>query len=275
VEGWNTDSVTSARPRPLIGVSTYRQVTSWWAWERDAALVPGAYLDMVAAAGGLPLLIPPPAEPVDAPGVADHPPPGADDLDRLVGALDGLVLIGGGDIDPARYGQVPDPHTGGINGSRDQLELGLVAAALARDVPVLAVCRGIQVLNVALGGDLVQHLPDVVGSTGHQPRAGSFGRTEVAAEPGSVVHGLLGARFEVLCCHHQALATLGRGLMVTATAGDGVVEAVELAGHRFVVGVQWHPEETGDSRLFEALIDEALGAADAVPATTETRSRHE
>ena len=257
--------MTSARPRPLIGVSTYRQVTSWWAWERDAALVPGRYLDMVDAAGGIPLLIPPPAEPVATPGAPDGGPLDADDLDRLVGVLDGLVLIGGGDIDAARYGQVPDRRNGGINELRDRLELGLITAALARGLPVLAVCRGIQVLNVALGGDLVQYLPDVVGSTSHQPRPGAFGRTEVGAEPGSVVHRLLGERFEVLCCHHQAIATLGRGLVVTGASADGVVEAVELSGHRFVVGVQWHPEETGDIRLFEALIDEALGGADGAP----------
>jgi putative glutamine amidotransferase len=260
--------VTSDHPRPLIGVSTYRQVTSWWAWERDAALVPGPYLDMVAAAGGLPLLLPPPAEPVAVPD-----PPGGRaldpaDLDRVVGRLDGLLLIGGGDMDAARYGQPGDPRNGGTSGRRDELELGLLTAALARDLPVLAVCRGIQVLNVALGGDLIQHLPDVVGSTRHQPRAGAFGPIEVTAEPDSRVGRMLGERFEVLCCHHQALATLGRGLEVTATSADGVVEAVELPGYRFVVGVQWHPEESGDTRLFETLIGEARRGTAAALSTT-------
>ena len=232
-------------PRPLIGVTTYRQTTSWWAWERDAALVPGLYLDMVVQAGGQPLLIPPVA---------------GDDADVAAGvvatveALDGLVLIGGGDLDAARYGQAPDARAGGTNVDRDRVELGLLAAALERDLPVLAVCRGHQVLNVLLGGDLVQYLPDVVGTTAHQPRAGAFGSVAVRAEPGSVVAGALGDRFEVLCCHHQAIGILGRGLVVTATSDDGVVEAVELPGHRFVVGVQWHPEELRDARLFEAMI---------------------
>ena len=160
-------------PRPLIGVTTYRQTTSWWAWERDAALVPGLYLDMVVQAGGQPLLIPPVA---------------GDDADVAAGvvatveALDGLVLIGGGDLDAARYGQAPDARAGGTNVDRDRVELGLLAAALERDLPVLAVCRGHQVLNVLLGGDLVQYLPDVVGTTAHQPRAGAFGSVAVRAE---------------------------------------------------------------------------------------------
>jgi putative glutamine amidotransferase len=239
----------------------YRQVTTWWSWERDAALVPGPYLDVVEAAGGLPLLIPPMGEPDTGPdGSAGRPLTGGD-FDRLVGALDGLVLIGGGDIDAARYGQVADARSGGTSPRRDGTELGLLRAALTRDLPVLAVCRGIQILNVALGGDLVQQLPDLIGTTAHQPRPGAFGRVEVTTVDGSAVHRLLGSRFEVLCSHHQALATLGRGLVVTATSADGVVEAAELPDRRFVVGVQWHPEETGDTRLFEALVDQALGAA--------------
>ena len=255
--------VTPARPRPLIGVSMYRQVTSWWSWERDAALVPGPYLDVVEAAGGLPLLIPPLGEPDTGPDGATRRPLTAEDFERMVGVLDGLVLIGGGDIDAARYGEVADVRSGGTSRRRDETELGLLTAALARDIPVLAVCRGIQILNVALGGGLVQQLPDVVGTTAHQPRPGSFGRIEVTTVEGSAVHGLLGPRFEVLCSHHQAVATLGRGLVATATSADGVVEAAELPDHRFVVGVQWHPEESRDTRLFEALVDESLGPSAA------------
>jgi gamma-glutamyl-gamma-aminobutyrate hydrolase PuuD len=235
-------------PRPLIGVTTYRQTTSWWAWERDAALVPGLYLDMVWRSGGQPLLIPP---------VGGDERQVAAGVVAAVAALDGLVLIGGGDIDAGRYGQEPDPRAGGTSDDRDRVELTLLAAALDRDLPVLAVCRGHQVLNVLLGGDLIQYLPDVVGSNAHQPRAGAFGSVTVRTEPGSVVAGALGERFDVLCCHHQAIGSLGRGLVVTATSDDGVVEAVELPGRRFVVGVQWHPEEERDTRLFEAMIGPA------------------
>jgi putative glutamine amidotransferase len=250
--------MSQARQRPLVGVSTYRQTTSWWAWERDAALVPGTYLDVLDSAGGQPVLIPPAAschEPDDRPGwsTAER----SRGLDRLVASLDGLLLIGGGDLDAGRYGQVVDPRNGGVSGDRDDLEFALVEAALRADLPVLAVCRGIQVLNVHLGGDLVQQLPDLVGSSVHQPRPGAFGPITVATEPRSTVRHLLGERTEVLCSHHQAIGALGRDLVVTARSSDGVIEAVELPGHRFVVGVQWHPEETGDRRLFDALVDAA------------------
>jgi gamma-glutamyl-gamma-aminobutyrate hydrolase PuuD len=228
----------------------YRQTTSWWAWERDAALVPGRYLDVVEDAGGQPVLLPPPGE-----GAAG---PTGESLERLVGALDALVLIGGGDIDASRYGQIPDPRNGGTSDERDDLEFGLLAEALRRDLPVLAVCRGLQVLNVGLGGDLVQQLSEALGSTAHQPRAGAFGTVTVTAEEGSAVGRILGDRFDVLCSHHQAIGALGEGLVVTARSEDGVIEAVELPGHRFVVGVQWHPEEDRDVRLFEALVAAAM-----------------
>ena len=228
----------------------YRQTTSWWSWERDAALVPGAYLDVVEAAGGEALLLPPGGEgaPVDV-----------DRYRRLVARLDGLVLIGGGDLDAARYGARPDGRNGGTSRRRDELELGLAAAALARGLPVLAICRGMQVLNVSLGGDLVQQLPDLVGATSHQPRPGAFGPITVVTEEGSTVRRLFGERTDVLCSHHQAIDRMGEGLVVTARSEDGVAEAVELPGRPFVVGVQWHPEETGDARLFEALVAAAAG----------------
>jgi putative glutamine amidotransferase len=234
-----------ADPCPLVGVSMYRQVTSWWSWERDAALVPGAYIDLVTAAGGRPVLVPPERE---------VPTSGRPGLGRLVASLDALVLIGGGDMDAGRYGQRPDPRDAGANPARDDLELALLDAALGRDLPVFAICRGMQVLNVRLGGDLVQHLPDLIGTVAHQPRPGAFGEVPVATVEGSEVRRVLGEQFAVLCSHHQAVGTLGAGLVVTARSEDGVVEAVELPGHRFVVGVQWHPEETGDRRLFDALV---------------------
>ena len=249
--------------RPLIGVSTYRQVTSWWSWERDAALVPGLYLDAVEAAGGQPILIPPVRTPVPTPArtVDDSPDGGARrrhiGFGKLVSALDGLVLIGGGDISAVRYGQEPDPRNGGTNHQRDDLEIAMLEDALRRDLPVLAICRGVQVLNVALGGDLIQQLPDLLGSNRHQPGPGAFGSVGVRTVEGSTVRRVLGERVEVLCSHHQGLSRLGRGLVVAAMSDDGVVEAVELPGRRFVIGVQWHPEESGDARLFEALVDAA------------------
>jgi gamma-glutamyl-gamma-aminobutyrate hydrolase PuuD len=252
----------TARPRPLIGLTSYRQTTAWWSWECDAALVPGSYLDVVVAAGGQPLLVPPSGLAGDRDGT------GAPDerFDRLLAALDGLVLIGGGDLDARRYGQRPDPGNAGINHHRDALEFGLVQEALRRDLPLLAICRGLQVLNVALGGDLVQQLPDPIGPT-HQPQPGEFGPVQVTTEPSSTVRLLFGERAEVRCSHHQAIDTLGPGLVITARSADGVVEAVELPGHRFVVGVQWHPEETGDRRLFDALV--AAARSDADPPITD------
>lgn len=233
-----------SRPRPLIGLTTYRQTTRWGSWEREAAFVPGTYLDVVGRAGGQPVLIPPEREPDT-------------DLDMVCEMLDGLVLIGGGDVSPGRYGQDSEPRTAGTSDERDRLELELLRRAFDGGLPVLAVCRGLQVLNVALGGDLVQHLPDRTGSDVHQARPGDFGPVMVTTEPDSQVRRLCGDRMEVRCNHHQAIDHLGRGLRVTARSDDGVVEAAELDGDGFVVGVQWHPEEPGDVRLFEALIDAA------------------
>ncbi len=264
--------MASSRPRPLIGLTTYRQITSWWSWERDAALVPGSYLDVVEAAGGQPVLLPPSrtAGPrCDQRSGADTTAGSAHGFERVVAALDGLVLTGGGDLEAGRYGRRADPHNDGANPNRDDLELGLVQAALAVDMPVLAVCRGLQVLNVALGGDLVQHLSEPAGSA-HRPRPGAFGPVRVTTEPSSAVRRLVGESAEVWCSHHQAIGSLAPGLVVTATSTDGVIEAVELPGHRFVLGVQWHPEEVGDARLFEALVAAAGSSAGQSPATARS-----
>jgi gamma-glutamyl-gamma-aminobutyrate hydrolase PuuD len=249
--------MSTAPLRPLVGVTTYRQSTSWWSWERDAALVPGTYLDVIEEAGGQPVLVPPSIGPPD--GLHSRCLAGdrAPRYDRLIASLDALVLIGGGDIDAARYGRQVDPRNGGTSDWRDEMELGLLAGALGADLPVLAVCRGMQLLNVFCGGDLVQQLPDLVGSHDHQPKPGTFGRIPVVTEEGSWVRRLFGERTEVLCSHHQAIGTLGRDLVVTARSEDGVIEAVELSGYRFVLGVQWHPEEAGDTRLFDALVADA------------------
>ena len=231
-----------------------------------AAVLPATYTDAVTRAGGRPVLLPPydrpddDRPPYDRP---DDPPPadsrnGRDDASAsVVRALDALVLVGGGDVDPASYGQASHPATAGVNPGRDATELALLDAALQADLPVLAICRGMQVLNVLLGGTLVQHVPDAVRHEGHQPGPGCFAPVEVAVEPGTTLGKILGDGATVSCSHHQAIDRLGTGLVVAARAPDGTIEAVELSGKPFAVGVQWHPEEDGDLRLFEALVDAA------------------
>ena len=229
---------------PLVGITTYRQDAVWGSWQRPAALLPVSYVDCVAAVGGRPVLLPPSVGPGGTGGSAP----------AVVSGLDALVLAGGGDMDPACYGARPDPATAGVNRQRDDSELALVGAALDAHVPVLAICRGLQVLNVFLGGTLVQHVPDMVGHAGHQPGPGRFGTTEVRIEPASRLSKIMDETATVQCSHHQAVDRLGAGLVVTARAADGLVEAVELTSEAFVVGVEWHPEEDGDLRLFEALV---------------------
>ena len=226
---------------PLVGITTYGERAAYGIWDNEAVLIPRTYTDAMLAAGGIPVLLPPRPEAAAA-------------VDRL----DAVVLAGGPDVGPDRYGAAADPRTGVPRPERDAAELAVLQRALAVGIPVLGVCRGIQLLNVGLGGTLTQHLPDAVGHTDHNPRPTVFGRTEVELEPGSRVHRAEGdATTTVACHHHQALDRLGDGLVVTARAADGTVEAVELAGHDFVVGVQWHPEydtAAAEVRLFAALV---------------------
>jgi gamma-glutamyl-gamma-aminobutyrate hydrolase PuuD len=209
-------------------------------WNCPAVLVPADYLRQVSGAGGVPVLLPP------IPGDAEV-------LDRL----DALVLAGGADVDPARYGADRSPRTGPAAADRDDAELALLGAALQRDLPVLAVCRGLQLLTVLRGGTLVQHLPDVVGSDAHVPAPGTYGDNAVSIAPASRLAGLLGTEATWACHHHQAVDRLGDGLTAVAWAQDGTVEAAELDGARFVVGVQGHPEVGDDARLFAGLIEAA------------------
>ena len=224
--------------RPLIGITTYREQARWGFWDVPAVLLPANYADAVAEAGGEPVLLPTGAVSAEA-------------IDRL----DGLVIAGGADVDPARYGQDPHPHTRTTRPERDAAEIALLEAALDRDLPVLAVCRGMQLLNVLLGGSLLQHIPDVAGTEPHQQAPGLFAERAVRTEPGTEVHRLLGPTAAVACHHHQAIDRLAPGLTASAWAEDGVVEAVEAADRTFCLAVQWHPEESRDGRLFAALLD--------------------
>jgi putative glutamine amidotransferase len=227
--------------RPLVGITTYVIAATFGVWKEDSALVPHDYVRAVERAGGRPLLVPPSAEGVE----------------ETLDALDGLILSGGADLDPALYGQDAHRETDRPFPLRDDAELTLLRAALERDMPTLGICRGSQVLNVALGGDLVQHLPDVVGSDRHKDEPGSYADHEVAIEPGSKLDHMLGLRAPVKSHHHQGFGQLGRGLAATARAEDGTVEGLEEPSRRFAVGVLWHPEAGEDQRLFEALVAEA------------------
>jgi putative glutamine amidotransferase len=227
--------------RPLIGISTYREQARWGYWDVPAVLLPATYADAVAQCGGEPVLLP--TGSISA---------------GVVARLDGLVLAGGADVDPARYGQTPGEHTTVVRPDRDDAELAVLRAALDRDLPLLAICRGMQLLDVALGGDLVQHLPDVPGTDCHHAGPGVFARREVRTAPDTRLAALLGPTAPVDCHHHQALGRVAEGLIPAAWAEDGVLEAVEAVGSRFCVGVQWHPEAGEDRRLFRALVDAAL-----------------
>jgi putative glutamine amidotransferase len=227
--------------RPLVGITTYVTPARHGVWEEESALVPFDYVRAVEGAGGRALLV----------------PPSDDGVDETLDALDGVIFSGGGDLDPATYGQEPHAKTKGIVAERDRGELALLQAALARDMPVLAVCRGSQVLNVALGGDLVQHLPDVVASDRHKHTPGQFADHGVELDPGTRLGSLLGNHAPVKSHHHQGFGRLGAGLREAATAEDGTIEALEDPSRRFALGVLWHPEAGEDMRLFEELISEA------------------
>jgi putative glutamine amidotransferase len=229
--------------KPVIGITTYLTRARFENWEEDTALVPADYVRAIERAGGRALLVPPSEEAID----------------ETLDALDGVVFSGGADLDPQLYGQEAHPETKGVVAERDRGELALLQAALARDMPVLAVCRGVQVLNVALGGDLVQHLPEVVGHEKHKHTPGEYADHDVTVEPDTRLGSLIGDRAPVKSHHHQGLGRLGEGLRESARAEDGTPEALEDPSRRFALGVLWHPEAGEDMRLFEALVEEARG----------------
>ena len=228
--------------RPLVGITTYLTPARWSYWDLEAALIPADYVNAIDRAGARPLLV----------------PPTADGVEETLIALDGVVFTGGSDIDPELYGEEAHPETFGIHRMRDDAELALLRAALERDMPVLGICRGVQILNVGLGGDLHQHLPDVVGHEGHKhDPPGEFTEHDVVIEPGTNLARALGTRARVMSHHHQGLGRLGGGLVAAAYADDGTLEAIEAPDRRFAVGVLWHPEAGEDQMLFESFVAEA------------------
>lgn len=223
--------------RPRIGLTTYYQQASWGVWNGDAAILPGTYIQAVVAAGGTPVLLPP---------VGTDP--------SIVELLDGLIISGGSDVDPERYGAEPHELTR-AQPARDEHDIALTRAALGTGLPLFAICRGAQILNVALGGSLIQHIPDVNPEAQYQPAPGVFGNVEFSTTEGSISCLLLGPRASAPCYHHQAVDRIADGLRVTAAAADGTVEAVETTSGGWVLGVQFHPEQNAaDPRLFEGFI---------------------
>jgi putative glutamine amidotransferase len=234
--------------RPVIGICAALEEARWSVWTLPAVLLPADYLTAIQRAGGLGLMIPPDAALVEDPG-------------ELLDRLDGLVLAGGSDIDPASYGAEPHPQTRGTVPERDRTELALAREALARDLPVLGICRGMQLLNVARGGTLTQHLPDEVGHEQHRRNPGSFDGSEhdVRLDAGSLAARAIGEeRHEIKSHHHQAVEVIGDGLVVSGRSTlDELPEAIELPGCRFALGVQWHPEADPRSRVISALVEQA------------------
>ncbi|MGI4895094.1 MAG: gamma-glutamyl-gamma-aminobutyrate hydrolase family protein [Janthinobacterium lividum] len=229
--------------RPVIGLTSYVERVRYGDWDEQATMLPRSYADAVVRAGGAPVLLPS-IGPVQR---------------EVIDVLDGFVLTGGPDVDPANYGAEPHERTTS-RPERDAVELGLLAHALERGLPVLGVCRGLQLLDVAHGGTLHQHLPDLLGHADLQPGGGVFGHLSVEFTAGTRAAGILGEQANVRCSHHQAVDAVGSGLRVSGRSADGVVQAVEGTGEQFLLAVQFHPEENdADDRLFTAFVDACRG----------------
>jgi putative glutamine amidotransferase len=245
--------------RPVIGICTVLEKARWSVWELDAALLPMNYVWAVQRAGGMALMLPPDEALIEDP-------------DELLGRLDGLILAGGADIDPSSYGAEPDPHTVDTVPERDRFEIALARAAIERDLPLLGICRGMQLINVACGGTLIQHLPDRFGHGEHRRVVGSFEGSdhEVNLLDGSLAQEAAGQPVHTTKSHHhQGVDRLGTGLVVSGTSAfeDELAEAIEVPGKRFVLGVQWHPEADPESPVVGALV--AAAARSALAAASE------
>ncbi len=280
----------STTQAPLIGLTTYRQLASFGPWHTEAAVLPATFVRSVERAGGQPLLIPP---------WSDDDPDAQPDIDLILSKLHGLILTGGGDVDPARYGAEAHPETSGISHPRDELEIALVRGAAEAGLPVLGICRGIEVINVAFEGDLVQHLPDTVRQDGTAPQTelqpgtldepqtaasnklgcrddihrggpGVFADHAVRISNGSLLSQILGESHHVRSYHHQGLGRLGRNMRPVAVAEDSTVEAIESTDHSFLLGVLWHPEEEDSLLLFEELVARAVRYRNGIEQRNET-----
>ncbi|WP_226337832.1 gamma-glutamyl-gamma-aminobutyrate hydrolase family protein [Arthrobacter sp. UM1] len=249
--------MSGSETRPVIGITTYLQQGSWGVWNGMAAIVPLQYATAIVDSGGTPVLF----------------PPLGDDY-RVLDGVDGLMLIGGGDVDPGRYGAEPHEKTVSDQ-ARDAYEFGLLAAAEEAGLPTLCVCRGAQVLNVARGGTLHQHLPDVLEHADrYRPAPAVFGDTPVTTDPGSAARGILGERAVVSSYHHQGIDRVGRGLSVTARSEDGLPQFLEAEGPQWLVATQYHPEERPDEAgVFEELVRQSAEFARRGRRLPETTAR--
>jgi putative glutamine amidotransferase len=242
--------------RPIIGITGELEAARWGNWIREAVVSPVSYTRAIERAGGAPVILPP-------------VPSGS--IPSLLAKMDALVVAGGGrDVDPSLYNEAPHDQTDVPDHRRDRFEILMIRAAVEADLPFLAISRGLHILNVARGGTLIQHLPDRLGSESHKPDAVKMTTHDVQISAASKLGRVLGATAQVPAAHHQAIDRIGNGLLTVAWTADQVVEAVELQGHKFGIGVQWHPEEGDDARLFEALVAVARPAPTPPPATEVT-----
>lgn len=225
--------------KPIIGLTTALTQAKWGAWDTEATVVDSRYIEAVTEAGASPILL----------------PPHDGDIGALLDHLDGLLLIGGADINPSLYSHKPHPQTEPAPRHLDEWNLALIRAAVGQGLPLLGLCRGMQLFNVAFGGTLHQHVPDLVGHNQHRPARGVRGRHAVRIAEGSVLGQVLGPKADVVTYHHQAIDRLGEGLTAIAWSDDDIIEAVVLAGHPFAIGVQWHPEQGNAPRLMQTFVN--------------------
>ncbi|MFJ5955999.1 gamma-glutamyl-gamma-aminobutyrate hydrolase family protein [Paenarthrobacter sp. NPDC092416] len=241
--------------RPRIALTSYLQEASWGVWNTTAAILPGKYVEAVVASGATPILL---------------PPLGTDE--SVLDLVDGLIVVGGPDVDPSLYGEQPHPATK-PQPLRDRHDSALIRDALDRDLPLFAICRGAQLLNVVLGGTLIQHIPDVHPESNCQPAPGVYGEAAITTTPGSLIHDLLGASATSPCYHHQAMDSVPDTLRVTARSDDGLVQALETTEGGWVLGVQFHPEQNAsDLRLFRGFVEAAASYRSEQSATMKAMS---